>query len=413
MNWGLKPGGSWSQKKIGTHMQISLSSASNPWPLRSAMQRQERNLPAFPFDFGPYGTPTRAYDIFRKFCPVRRVSLPSGLVVWLVTSYADVCTVHSDPTFSRAEAVRIGATLVKRAGMELAPNVLQNTDGEQHSRLRRIFGIHYGPEHVPRWTRTIFVEAHRAIDRLGKGRVFDLRADVFEPIASRCAEILFGFPAATNKLQLDLFFDPDMMPEARSYILSIVDKRSALSEDSYIGSLEAARRNGQISESELVMNLLVFATATFSATRAAFLGGMFALLRDRRQWEACVEEKALLPQAVHEMLRCFPNGDGQFLRVAKNDCNLHSAKVLAGDALLAPVSAANTDPAIFANPRLFDIHRSNSNKHAAFGVGRHRCIGAMLAQIWMRTVLSALLERLPNLRLAVDPSTIRFGSNPL
>jgi cytochrome P450 len=113
------------------------------------------------------------------------------------------------------------------------------------------------------------------------------------------------------------------------------------------------------------------------------------------------------------MLRCFPNGDGQFLRVAKNNYNLHSAKILPGDAILAPVSAANIDPIIFANPRLFDIHRSNSEKHVAFGVGRHRCIGALLAKIWMRTVLGALLERLPNLRLAVDVSTIHFGSNPL
>ena len=57
--------------------------------------------------------------------------------------------------FSRAEAVRTAATLVKSAGMEVEPNVLQNTDGEQHARLRRVFGIHYGHEHIPRWTDTI------------------------------------------------------------------------------------------------------------------------------------------------------------------------------------------------------------------------------------------------------------------
>jgi cytochrome P450 len=374
------------------------------------MTRQERNVPAFPFEFGPYGTSTRAYDILRSSSPLCRVSLPSGLEVWLVTTYADVCSVHRESTFSRAEAVRTAATLVKRAGMELEPNVLQNTDGEQHARLRRVFGMHYGHEHISRWTRTIHTEAHRVIDGLEKGRIFDLRANLFEPIARRCAESLFGFPVARNNLQLDLFFDRDMMAEARGFVSSIISSRT--SEDSYIRIL-AARRNGQITESELIMNLIVFATATFSAVRAAFLGGVFALLRDISQWEECLRERALLPRAIDEMLRCFPNGDGQFLRVAKDDYELRSVKILRGDAVLAPVSAANTDPAVFSNPRHFDIHRPNSNKHVAFGVGRHRCIGDVLAKVWMRTVLAALLDRLPSLRLAVGAETIGFGSNPL
>jgi len=114
------------------------------------------------------------------------------------------------------------------------------------------------------------------IDGLEKGRIFDLRANLFEPIARRCAESLFGFPVATNNLQLDLFFDRDMMSEARDFVSSIIISRTKLTEDSYVGTLDAARRNGQINESELIMNLVVFATATFSAVRAAFLGGVFA-----------------------------------------------------------------------------------------------------------------------------------------
>jgi cytochrome P450 len=377
------------------------------------MTHQERKLPAFPFEFGPYGTTTRTYDLFRSSCPVRRVSLPSGLKVWLVTTYADVCTVHKEPAFSREEAVREAATLVKGPSMELEPSVLQNTDGEQHSRLRRVFGIHYGHEHIPRWTYTIHNEAHRAIDGLEAGRIFDLRADLFEPVARRCAEGLFGFPVATNNLQLELFFDRGMMAEARGFASSIISERTKLSEHSYIGMLNAARRNGQISEPELIMNLVVFATATFAAVRAAFLGGMFALLRDLNQWEACLQDRSLVPGAVDEMLRCHPNGDGQFLRVAKDGRELHAVKILRGDAVLAPVSAANIDPAVFVNPRHFNVHRSNSNKHVAFGIGRHRCIGAALAEVWMRTVLTALLDRLPTLRLAVDAETIGFGSNPL
>ena len=53
--------------------------------------------------------------------PTRKVSLPSGSEAWLVTTYADVCTVHKDPTFSRFEAARAGATLSKGPSIELEP----------------------------------------------------------------------------------------------------------------------------------------------------------------------------------------------------------------------------------------------------------------------------------------------------
>src|SRR5262249_47238133 len=172
------------------------------------MPRQERRVPAFPFEFGPYGTSTRVYDTFRKTHPVHRVSLPSGLHVWLVTTYTDVCTVHREPTFSRAEAVRAGATLIKSAAMELEPNVLQNTDGEQHSTLHRVFAMPYAPDHIPRWPHTSQAEAQPAIDGIEGRKIFDPKAPFFAPVANRCPERFFASPAdAMKKIQLELFFD--------------------------------------------------------------------------------------------------------------------------------------------------------------------------------------------------------------
>jgi cytochrome P450 len=376
------------------------------------MERQKPDLPAFPFEFGPFGTSTRTYDLLRRSSPVCQVSLPSGSKAWLVTRYADVCKVHKDPIFSRAEAVRGGATLITPPAMELEPDVLQNTDGEQHSRLRKVFGFHYSQEHVPRWTSAVHKEVHRAMDQLPKGRTFDLRADLFEPVASRSAEILFGFTGEEHSLPLDLFFDPVLLAQARSFIYSAVSKTRSL-EYSYLDALNTSKERGQISEQELIINLVVFRTATFAAVRAAFLGGILALLRNRNQWEACLHDRSLVPGAIEEMLRCFPNGDGQFLRVAKDDCELSSIRILRGESVLAPVSAANVDPEVFTKPRDFNIFRINSSRHVAFGIGRHRCIGATLAVVWMQTVFTALLERVPTLRLSTNPNNISFGLNPL
>ncbi len=369
-------------------------------------------LPSYPFEAGPYGSSTLTYDLLRKSSPVCRVSLPSGWQAWLVTSYADVCTVLKDPTFSRSEAVRRGATLVKDAAMELEPGVLQNTDGVKHSRLRSVFARHYAPAHVSRWEEIVRAEAHAAIDRVGAGKVFDLRADILEVVGNRCAETLFGLPVYEGPKILELYFDENMLLDLRCRLASRLRAEDSMN-GSYLSLLNSACKNGLISEYDLLANLIVFSTVTFQGLAAPFLGGVFALLRDRDQWESCIREPSLVPNAVDEMLRCYPNGDGQFLRIASADAVLREVRISQGDAVLAPAPAANTDPEIFPEPRRFDVRRPNSNRHVAFGVGIHRCLGSFLVGTWMRSVLAALLERLPSLRLAAAPAAIRYVPHPL
>jgi cytochrome P450 len=373
------------------------------------------SLPSFPFDMGPYGSATLAYDAFRTRTPVCRILVPSGLEVWLITRYADVCMVHRDPTFSREEAVRAGAALVKEAGMEIEAGVLQNIDGERHTRLRKVFASHYMQNQTSRWTHVIRAEAHEVIDTLKPNTVFDLRVNFFEPVAQRSAETIFGFPIKPDYRILDLFFDAAKLSDLQKRYASAVSDSSihATSESMYFETLKSACRDGVIDEADLIMNLIVFTIVTFDAIGGPFLGGLFALLRDHDQWEACVQKRQLLPNAVNEMLRCYPNGDGQFLRVALSDVILSGVKISQGDIVLAPVSAANVDPDVFPDPRRFDVRRSNSDKHVAFGVGRHHCIGSFLVAVWMRAALEALLDRLPSLRLAVPPEAIQYQSVPL
>lgn len=377
------------------------------------VEQEHVTPPSYPFEVGPYGSSTLAYDQFRRSTPVCRVSLPSGIQAWLVTRYADVCAVLKDPTFSRNEAVRVGAALVKDAAMELEIGVIQNTDGAEHSRLRSVFASHYSPAHASRWAEIIGAEAHKAIDRLSAGKIFDLRVDILESVGNRCAEKLFGLPIYKGHQILELYFDENIMRDLRSRLAALLHNRDRLPDGSYLGLLSAACRNGGISEPELLANLMVFSTVTFQGLAAPFLGGMFAFLRNYDQWESCVREPALVPNAVDEMLRSYPNGDGQFLRIAMADGMLCGVQIRCGDAVLAPAPAANTDPEIFPDPRRFDVRRPNSNRHIAFGVGPHRCLGSSLVEVWMRSVLAVLLDRLPSLRLAVTPETIRYVPHPL
>jgi cytochrome P450 len=211
---------------------------------------------------------------------------------------------------------------------------------------------------------------------------------------------------------LELFFDPILVDKLSQRISSILEGES-INPGSYLGQLKACCESGLITDGELLMNLVVFCTVTFEAVGGPFLGGIFALLRDRNQWVQCLNDRSLVPNAVEEMLRCYPNGDGQFLRIALNDVVLSGVKISTGDAVLAPAAAANADPDVFPDPRRFDITRESSKRNIAFAVGRHHCLGWAVSKTWMQAALTALLDRLPSLRLATQPEAITYRHMPL
>jgi cytochrome P450 len=364
----------------------------------------------YPFEIGPFGSTTLAYDTYRADAPVCRVLMPSGLEAWLVTRYSDVCTVFRDPRFSRQEAVRVGAAQVKGSGLELNPDLMQNTDGKRHLRLRTAFSSYYSAGHRLLWTEIIETEARKTLEVLATAAsAFDLRSAFFEPVARRSAERLFGFPFSKRRPGIiKVSFDERGMLDLQDHAASILLNRRTVLASPYLQGITASSRDGLLSHSELLANLTFFISLTFEAVAAPFLGGIFAMLRDLDQWQTCQKDRSLLSNAINEMLRSYPNGDGQFLRIAMEDAVLSGVTIKRGDAVLAPAPAANVDPYVFSNPRRFDVHRRNSNKHVAFGVGPHHCLGSLLVEVWMRTALLALLDRFPSLRLAVPPTAITY-----
>jgi cytochrome P450 len=376
--------------------------------------RSENPRPVkFPFAIGPYGSTTLAYDKYRMSAPVCRVMMPSGLEAWLVTRYADVCTVFRDPRFSRQEAVRVGAAQIKGSGFELNPDLIQNTDGKRHSRLRAAFSSYYSIEHSLHWAAIIEREAHEVLDSLSADCFFDVRSDFFEPVARRSAERLFGFRAGKRTGIMKASFDKKAMFDLQDHVSSILQSGGNALGSSYLQGVAATSRDGLLSQSELLANLAFFISLTFEAVAAPFLGGIFAMLRDLGQWQMCLKDRRLLPNAVNEMLRCYPNGDGQFLRIAMDKAELSNVTIRRGDAVLAPAPAANVDPTVFSDPRRFDVRRSNCKKHIAFGIGPHYCLGSFLVKVWMQTALLALLDRFPSLRLAIVPAAITYRQIPL
>lgn len=118
-----------------------------------------------------------------------------------------------------------------------------------------------------------------------------------------------------------------------------------------------------------------------------------------------VDQPALIPGAVEELLRYFTIAETGGLRLAVADIELSGVTIPSGSVVAALTNTANRDPEAFPDPDQIDFTRGARN-HVAFGFGPHQCLGQNVARLELVVVLEILLKRLPNLELAVPVSEL-------
>ena len=142
---------------------------------------------------------------------------------------------------------------------------------------------------------------------------------------------------------------------------------------------------------------LLMVIAGNETTRNSISGGMLALIEHPEQRQKLVANPDLIPTAIEEILR-WVSPVMHMRRTATRDTQLHSVDIAEGDKVVMWYPAANRDDRLFTNPETFDVTRE-PNDHIAFGVGRHRCLGARLAQLQLRIMFTELLKRFPDITL--------------
>jgi cytochrome P450 len=110
-----------------------------------------------------------------------------------------------------------------------------------------------------------------------------------------------------------------------------------------------------------------------------------------------IDEVDAMPKIIEEFLRIAGPGGGLYRRVTK-DAEFHGEQLSEGDKVLMMFWAANRDPAAFPDPETVDIHRQN-NRHMAFGLGPHRCLGSHHARLMLSTLLKGVFTRIPDFKV--------------
>jgi cytochrome P450 len=187
------------------------------------------------------------------------------------------------------------------------------------------------------------------------------------------------------------------------YFTALTEERKATPTDDLASVIANASVAGTpIGIMEQISYYVIVATAGHDTTASAIAGGLQALVEHPDQLARLQRDPSLIPTAVDEIIR-WTTPVKHFMRNATTEYTLRGHTFRPGDAVLLSYPSANRDEEVFGNPFTFDVGRT-PNKHLSFGFGVHFCLGAMLARMEIKAVLTELLPRLKSIELAGEPA---------
>ncbi|WP_455360896.1 cytochrome P450 [Streptomyces sp. SYSU K21746] len=344
--------------------------------------------------------------------PVTRVRTLTGDSAWLVSSYALAKQVLEDERFSLKDTANAGVP--RQYALTIPPEVVNNMGNINSAGLRSAVMKALNPraDGLQEWLRGA---ADELIDGLlAEGPPADLRAGFADPFSAALHCKVIGVPFADWR-RLMSGLDIAFMTSAETFDGSALNwykdlgymveqlnapegRRSGL-----LGKLAALREDPESAHltDEMLATVAVSLFGAGAVSTSAFLVlAVLALLQRPELIGYLRTHPERIGRAVDELLRWnLSIGDG-LPRLAMDDIQVGDVLVKKGELVLVLVEGANFDPAVFTDPERLDLDRT-SNPHLSFGAGRHFCPASALGRAHAEIALTALVERLPDMRLAV------------
>ncbi|EME61472.1 cytochrome P450 family protein [Amycolatopsis decaplanina] len=373
--------------------------------------------------------PHRISSLLREGGPVRKVRMPRGLDVWIVTGHAEARAVLSDSRMAKdRKAIR---RLFERFGFESAGDNatrslsahMLNLDPPDHTRLRKLVNQAFTSRTVSRLRPRVEQITADLLDGIGDAEHTDLLPTFAVPLPIRVICELLGVHAGDQPAfvkwsnTMGSWSTPEELRTAaakmRAYLVDLIaSKRVEPADDLLSGLIQAGDENDSLSGDELLSMAFLLLSAGFETTVNLIANSVFALLRDPEQLAALRADPALLPGAIEEFLRYDGPIHLATLRFTTESVPMGDVEIPAGEFVLVSLLGANRDAERFGDPDRLDVTRAASG-HLAFGHGIHYCVGAPLARLEAEIALGALLRRFPGLSLDADPETLRWRESTL
>jgi cytochrome P450 len=352
--------------------------------------------------------PYRIYEDLRQRCPIAHTDRFGG--GWLPVRYDDVAAVayDTDSFSSRSVVVSNLRTSIDLAPVGTAPPI--SSDPPFHHDARRLLLPAFTKKAVEALEPATRAYCHELIDAFGDRRDVDAAAEYAQHIPVRVIADLLGLPIEEaprfREIVANTLEAINLPPDERAarigahfdYFLGHVRDHVANPRDDLISYLVNAELHGaKLSPLHIAGTISLLLIAGIDTTWSALGASLWHLATHPEDRRRLVADPALQPTAIEEFLRAY--APVTMARLVKRDQHWRGVDMKAEDWVLLSFPAANRDPAQFDRADEVVIDRE-VNRHAAFGLGIHRCVGSHLARMELRTALGVWLERVPEFTLA-------------
>jgi cytochrome P450 len=359
-------------------------------------------------------------DDLRQRCPIARTGRFGG--AWLPTRYEDVAAIAYDTERFSSRSIIVSNFRPPRelAPVGTAPPI--SSDPPFHHDARKLL--------LPAFTKTQAAKqepatrafCHALIDAFAGQDVVDAARDYAQHIPIRVIAGMLGFPPEDGprfcEFVADLLEGINLPPDERTgrvsglfdYLLAQVHDHLDHPRDNLTNYLINAELYGRkLAPDHVVGAMALLLIAGADTTWSAIGASLWHLARTPADREPLAADPGLLPTAIEEFLRAF--APVTMARLVKQDMRWRGVNMKADDWILLSFPAANRDPAQFDRAGEVVIDR-RVNRHAAFGLGIHRCLGSHLARMELRVALEAWLERIPEFAPA-DPAAVTWSAGQI
>jgi hypothetical protein len=360
-------------------------------------------------------------DDLRQRCPIAHTERFGG--AWLPTRYEDVAAIAYDTERFSSRSIIMSNFRPPRDLAPIGGSPPISSDPPFHHDARKLLLPAFTKAAVQRQEPATRAFCHSLIDRFAGQDVVDAAADYAQHIPMRVISDMLGFPPEDGPqfrvFVEDLLEGINLPPDERiqrvsrlfDYLLVQVHDHIDNSRDGDLTSylLNAELYGQKLGPDHVVGTMALLLIAGIDTTWSAIGSSLWHLAKTPADRERLVAEPALLPTAIEEFLRAY--APVTMARLVKEDMHWHGVDMKADDWILLSFPAANRDPAQFDRAGEVVIDRA-VNRHAAFGLGIHRCAGSHLARMELRVALDVWLERIGEFTLA-DPAAVTWSAGQI
>lgn len=359
--------------------------------------------------------PFPIWDDLRMRCPIAHSDRYNG--VYLPTRHEDVAAIAYDTDHFTSKSVIVSTGVVlAEAPIGNAPPITSDPPFHQHA--RKLLLPVFGPKVIEALRPAIVNLCDELIDALMDRDVVDGAIDYAQNIPPAVIAEMLGLPREDGALFREFIQStigsPDIAQDERAEAFRRLDEyfdrhlhdRVENPRDDLMNFLLNAELFGnKLSPEHVRGTCILLLIAGIDTTWSAIGAALYHLATHDHDRNRLAREPELLPFAVEEFLRAY--APVTMARIVKEDVEINGTLLKQGQWCLLPFPAANRDPEAFPDADEFIIDRAE-NRHAAFGLGIHRCLGSNLARLELSVAIERWMARVPDFILE-DPTAVRWA----